>query len=121
MPAIGYLNQEGEGVFAGRLRTLTHNLRLSLVPVDADDKRGEDSPDFTAYAVDGGDNIPLGSGWKKQRRDVRGQVVGWFISLTLDDPSFPAPLNVAAFPGDATGAPWQVVWNRPRQQNREAA
>lgn len=116
MPDIGQLT-ERDGVFSGRIRTLTHRLSLELEPIAAGDKRGGESPDFTVYAREGGDMVPIGSAWKKESN--RGRDVIRFLSITLDDPSFPAALNVAAFPNDE-GDGWRIVWNRPRQL-REAA
>lgn len=117
MPEIGLLTEREGGVFDGRIRTLSHNLKLSLEPIQANDKRSGESPDFTVYAKVGEDLIPIGSAWKKE--STRGADVTRFLSMTLDDPSFPAPLNVAAFPGNY-GNTWPIVWNRPRQM-REAA
>lgn len=96
---------------------MTHRLNLEFEPIEAVEKRGADSPDFQVYARDAGDLIPIGSAWKKTAN--RGREVTNFLSITLDDPSFAAPLNVAAFPDDA-GDTFRVVWNRPRQM-RDAA
>lgn len=106
------------GAFSGRIRSLTVKLSVEMEPIRPSDKRGADSPDFTVYARDAGDLIPIGSAWKKE--SDRGREVVRFLSITLDDPSFAAPLNVAAFPEDHDPAQWRIVWNRPRQM-REAA
>jgi uncharacterized protein (DUF736 family) len=113
--AIGQLTED-RGAFTGRIRTLSHRLAIELEPVD--EKRGDQSPDFTVYAREGGELIPLGSAWKKTA-ERRGEPPVKFLSMTLDDPGFPAPLNIAAFPTDAGG--WEIVWNRPRAANRDAA
>jgi uncharacterized protein (DUF736 family) len=107
-----------DGAFSGRIRTLAHRLNLEFEPVETPDKRSAESPDFTVYARDGGDMVPIGSAWKKESN--RGREVTRFLSITLDDPSFPAPLNLAAFPEDHDPAQFRIVWNRPRQM-REAA
>lgn len=112
MADIGRLTIEQDGTISGRIRTLTHRLSIELEPIEADDKRSGDAPDFTVYARDGGELIPIGSAWKKTMRDG-----GKMLSFTLDDPSFSAPLNFAAF---EDGEAFRVVWNRPRQV-REAA
>lgn len=118
MPDIGHLMQDQGGAFSGRIRTLAHRLTLELEPIEPGEKRGKDSPDLTVYAKEGGDLIPVGSAWKKE--SDRGREVVRFLSITLDDPSFPAPLNLAAFPEDHDPTQFRVVWNRPRQA-REAA
>jgi uncharacterized protein (DUF736 family) len=112
------LPNEGPG-FRGKLRTLTHKLRLELHPNQ--DKRGGESPDLLVYADEGGDLVEIGAAWQRQVQ-ARGANNGRrFLSITLDDPSFPAPLNVAAFEPDSEGLPWLITWTRPRQQGREAA
>jgi uncharacterized protein (DUF736 family) len=110
---------EGSPGFRGKLRTLSHKLRLELQPND--DKRGEGSPDFIVYADEGGDMIEIGAAWQRTVQARGGNNGRRFLSITLDDPSFPAPLNVAAFAPDEGGLPWLITWNRPRQQGREAA
>lgn len=117
MAAIGHLTEE-KGAFYGRLRTLAVRLMIELQPNEA--PQGAEPPDFIAYARDAGELIPIGGAWKKEVQGGRNKGMR-FLSMTLDDPSFAAPLNVAAFPGEADGLPWQIVWNRPRQQGREAA
>jgi len=112
---IGTLTED-RGAFEGRIRTLQFRLVVELEPVA--DKRSADSPDYIVWAKDGGDRIAVGSAWKKTvtAGANRGDR---FLSLTLDDPSFPAALNCAAFPAD--GDTWDVVWTRPRQSGRDAA
>jgi uncharacterized protein (DUF736 family) len=113
------LPNEGSPGFRGKLRTLSHKLRLELHPND--DKRGDGSPDFIVYADEGGDLIEIGAAWQRTVQARGGNNGRRFLSITLDDPSFPAPLNVAAFAPDSEGLPWPITWNRPRQQGREAA
>jgi uncharacterized protein (DUF736 family) len=95
-------------------------MKLALELHPNEEKRGEGAPDFIAYADAGGDLVAIGGAWKKEVQAAGPNRGNKFLSITLDDPSFPAPLNCAAFPGDE-GLPWSVVWNRPRQLGREAA
>ena len=118
MADIGSLLPESEG-FKGKLRTLSHKLRLELHPNE--EKRAEGSPDFIVYADEGGDLVEIGAAWLRTVQARGGNNGRRFLSITLDDPSFPAPLNVAAFAPDSDGLPWLITWNRPRQQGREAA
>lgn len=119
MADIGQLTME-KGALFGRVRTLSHRLMIELEPIEAGDKRGEGSPDFTCYARDAGELIAIGSAWWKVTERPRAAPLRW-LSLTLDDPSFPSALNVAAFPSDDDATLFRIVWNRPRMQNREAA
>ena len=116
MADIGHL-KEDQGSFRGKIRTLGMKLAIELHPNE--DKRG-DGPDFIAYADAGGDLVAIGGAWKKEVQAAGPNKGSRFLSITLDDPSFNAPLNCAAFPG-GDGLPWAIVWNRPRQAGREAA
>ena len=120
MPDCGFLTaNEKDAGFKGKIRTLGHRLKIELQPND--DRRGDASPDFIVWAEADGDLIPIGSAWQKTVQ-ARGANSGRkFLSISCDDPSFPAPLNVAAFEPDAPGLNWVITWNRPRQQGREAA
>ena len=119
MADIGHLERVSNTVFRGKIRTLTHKLKIELH--HNDDKRGQESPDFLVVADEGGDLVDIGAAWLRTVQ-ARGNNKGRsFLSITLDDPSFPAALNVAAFEPDGEGLPWQITWNRPRQQGREAA
>ena len=67
----------------------------------------EDHPD----APNEGRPRPIGAGWIKNSERVSD-----FISMTLDDPDWPAPLNLTAFPrtSDHADSIWTIVWSRPR-------
>lgn len=108
MPTIGQLKKTDmdDPAFTGRIRTLTFNLSLTLRPLP---QRQESSPSFEVCA----EGVTIGSAWKKV--SDRGDK---FLSLTLDDPSWPAALNLAAFPGE--DGILDVVWTRPRG-GRDAA
>lgn len=71
-----------------------------------------DNPDFSIeYAPRIGDPRPIGAGW------IKGGVrVGDFISMTLDDPDWPSPLYLQAFPParERGETAWTIVWTRPR-------
>ena len=72
----------------------------------------EDHPDFIVeYSPHGGRPRPVGAGWLKNSERVSD-----FISMTLDDPDWPSPINLTAFSsgGDRNDASWVIVWSRPR-------
>jgi uncharacterized protein (DUF736 family) len=57
-----------------------------------------------------GKDVEVGSAWRKTIRS--GAKVGEeFLTLTIDDPSFPSALNVAAFKNGRPGE-WDVGWRR---------
>ena len=66
------------------------------------EKDGEKSPDFriSAGAMD------IGAAWKKTSREGRD-----YISVKLDDPSFPAPVYATLSETDTAGE-YALIWSR---------
>lgn len=100
MSKIGKLQyQVNPGTFddvRGHIRTLdfTAEIRITL------DREASPHPDAPTHVVmargSGSDFIPVGAGWEKSI--IRGENAGdTFLSVTLDDPSFPHPINFAVF------------------------
>jgi uncharacterized protein (DUF736 family) len=78
MANIGTFTAEKDG-FTGTLRTLTLNVKVKLVPNDKGDN--ESAPDFRLQAA----GHDIGAAWKKTSEAGRP-----YLSVSLDDPSFPA-------------------------------
>ena len=94
---------------------------VALIPIAT---RTEDSPSHAVKVKSAGEYVELGKAWTKRfaERD------GTFFTLTLDGPTFSAPLNLTAFPHDPEEQPegwnegddpdsFRLVWSRPRKQN----
>lgn len=105
MSNVNQLTQNSDGSLTGRYKSLTINIPLELVPTG----NNGNNPSHRIYS--GG--VEIGAAWEKNTRD--GLV---FYSMTMDDPSFPQQLNIAAFPSKEAGAAgvFDIRWNRPRQQ-----
>ena len=69
------------GSYTGTVRTLTLNVKVRLVPSD---KASENAPDYRVVA---GNGLEIGAAWKKLSKAERP-----YLSVTLDDQSFPATL-----------------------------
>ena len=82
MANIGTFTADKDG-FTGTLRTLTLNVKVKLVPNDKGDT--ENAPDFRLQAA----GHDIGAAWKKTSEAGRE-----YLSVTLDDPSFPATVYV---------------------------
>lgn len=109
MATIGKLQGDVKRKLRGSLRTLSLSIRLEVEAIPG--LRNDNEPSHRVYAITpDGELSEIGAAWTKETREDRRQ----FLSITLDDPSFAAPLNVAAFPGE-TGDAFNIVWNRPRQ------
>lgn len=92
--------------YVGTIRTLTINAKARIVANDQ--KKSEGAPDFRVYAG----KAELGSGWKAK---TNGEEPREYLSVLLDDPSFPEPIRAALFEDD--GAAY-LVWNRKVAQVR---
>lgn len=90
----------GKDGYVGTIRTLTVNVKARIVANDQ--KKSEGAPDFRVYAG----RAELGAAWKAQ---TNGEEPRDYLSLQLDDPSFPEPIRAALFEED--GAAY-LIWNR---------
>ena len=100
MANIGTFTAEKDG-FTGTLRTLTLNVKVKLVP---NDKGSANAPDFRIQAAGGHD---IGAAWKKISQAERP-----YLSVTLDDPSFPATIYARLIEGE-DGA-HNLIWSRSK-------
>ena len=86
--------------FAGTLKTLTLNVKMSIRHVE---KSNEKAPDFRVYAG----AVEFGAGWKKTSQADRN-----YISVKLDDPSFPAPIFANLVPDEGSDTNYSLIWSR---------
>ena len=87
-----------DGAYSGSIKTLTLNVRnAQLRPNDkADDK----APDFRIFAG----NTEFGAAWKKTSQANRD-----YLSVKLDDPSFPSPIYASLIETDDGHS---LIWSR---------
>ncbi|KAB7766073.1 hypothetical protein CEK69_16105 [Xanthomonas sp. LMG 12462] len=102
MANIGTFTTQNDG-YTGTLRTLTLNAKARLVPNDKADN--EKAPDFRLQ-VSGHD---IGAAWKKASEAGRD-----YLSVTLDDPSFPAPIYARLVEGE--DGKHELFWSRSKPQ-----
>lgn len=102
MANIGTFTADKDG-FTGTLRTLTLNVKAKLVP---NDKGGsENAPDFRIQAS----GYDVGAAWKKTSEAGRE-----YLSVTLDDPSFPATVYARLIEGE--NGTRDLIWSRSKSQ-----
>jgi uncharacterized protein (DUF736 family) len=102
-----------EDTFQGNLMTLiVQYYGICFRPVE---KSGDKEPDYRVIAKTEQGLVEFGAAWK--RTSERGQE---FLSVSLDDPSFSAPINAALFP-DEGGKTAKLVWNRAKPKTAAAA
>jgi uncharacterized protein (DUF736 family) len=96
MAIIGTFTKADNG-FQGTIATLTLKAKLTLAAID---KTGEKAPDFRVYAG----AVEIGAAWSGISKDNKP-----YLSVKLDDPSFPAPILARLIQNDKGHA---LVWNR---------
>jgi uncharacterized protein (DUF736 family) len=97
---IGNFSKNGD-VFSGKILTLTLNRVVTLIPDMG--PGGTDTPDYDVMI----DDVEIGAAWKKT--SAKGNA---YVSLRLDDPTFPAPLYASLLEGKDGN--YALVWSRSK-------
>ncbi|MDH6234836.1 uncharacterized protein (DUF736 family) [Mesorhizobium soli] len=111
MAQIGQFTRAATG-FVGRMRTLTVDLDLAIVPTEP--STAENAPDYRVHrgAEDGPE---VGAGWTR-----RSDKAGEYISLQLDDPTLDEPIRARLFQNGDDAMSWSLHWNRPHERGENA-
>ncbi|WP_407158223.1 DUF736 domain-containing protein [Bradyrhizobium sp. STM 3557] len=99
MSTIGTFTASGNG-YTGSIKTLTLNVKAKFV---ASEKDHEKAPDYRIFAGP----TEFGAAWKKTARDSDRE----YLSVKLDDPSFPAPLYASLVKVDGDDG-FTLIWSR---------
>src|SRR3546814_8854023 len=83
----------------GTVRTLNVNVKVKFVP---NDKTSDKGPDYRVLAG----NYELGAAWAKTSQADRP-----YLSVSLDDPSFPAAIYARLVESD--DGSYSLIWSRP--------
>ncbi|MBY5869284.1 DUF736 domain-containing protein [Rhizobium leguminosarum] len=102
MATIGTFTSTENG-FTGSIRTLALNVKARIARVDNPSDKG---PHYRIYAG----NVELGAAWQKRS----GETVRDYLSVKLDDPSFPAPIYATLSEVEGEGG-YQLIWSRPNR------
>jgi uncharacterized protein (DUF736 family) len=100
MANIGIFTAQNDS-YTGSVRTLTLNVKVKIVP---NEKESENAPDYRIVAG----NFEIGAAWKKISRTAERP----YLSVTLDDPSFPATIYARLVEGE-DGA-HNLIWSRSK-------
>ena len=92
-------NENGAG-FTGSVKTLTLNVKAKFVATEGESERG---PDFRILAG----TTEFGAAWKKTARETQRE----YLSVKLDDPSFPAPIYASLVEAE-DGGEHSLIWSR---------
>ncbi len=99
MATIGTFTKADNGNFNGTITTLTLKAKAVLRPVD---KESEKAPDHRLTIG----SVECGAGWQKTSREKRD-----YISVKIDDPTFPAPIYATLSETDTAGE-YALIWSR---------
>jgi uncharacterized protein (DUF736 family) len=100
MAQIGTFTRDDTGAFTGTIRTLTLNVKAVMKPVMREHDKAPD------YRVTAGGGVEFGAGWTKAARETGAE----YVSVKLDDPSFPAPIYATLVQGD--DGEHRLIWSR---------
>jgi uncharacterized protein (DUF736 family) len=100
MATIGTFTKTQDGAFQGSIKTLSLNVKTAQLRPN--EKADEKAPDYRIFAG----AIEFGAAWKKTSRENRE-----YLSVKLDDPSFPAPIYASLVEGEDGH---NLIWARSR-------
>ena len=99
MAQIGTFTRGENGIFTGEIRTLTLRVKATIRPFERENER---SPDYRVVA----NGTEFGAAWTKAARSTGAE----YLSLKLDDPSFPAPIYATLVQGE--DGEQKLFWSR---------
>jgi uncharacterized protein (DUF736 family) len=97
MATIGTFTKTSDG-YTGTINTLSLNVKSAQFRPNG--KTTEEAPDFRIFAG----KAELGAAWKKTSAEDRE-----FLSVKLDDPSFPAAIYASLVDADEG---YSLIWSR---------
>jgi uncharacterized protein (DUF736 family) len=100
MATIGTFHMQDDGSYAGAIKTLTLNVKSATLRPST--KENDKAPDFRVFAG----QTEFGAAWKKTSASNQG-----YLSVKLDDPSFPAPIYASLVDADDG---YSLIWSRGR-------
>jgi uncharacterized protein (DUF736 family) len=104
MAQIGTFTLTKDGGWAGTVHTLTMEAKVRLVPNDNRDN--DQAPAFRVFAG----RSEIGAAWPQRSS---GETPKDYLSVRLDDPSWPEPITAALFSADDSKEA-RLVWTRRR-------
>jgi uncharacterized protein (DUF736 family) len=99
MATIGSFTKSGDS-FTGAIKTLGISAKATIKPAE---KANDKAPDYRIFA---NQMAEFGAAWKKTSGEGRD-----YLSVKLDDPSFPAPIYATLIEGEEAGS-HNLIWSR---------
>lgn len=101
MATIGTFTKQDD-TFTGTLRTLALSVKARIVRDEAKGK--ENAPDYRIFSG----SVELGAAWKRTSKEGGRE----FLSVKLDDPSFPAPIYATLTASEGDANTFALIWSR---------
>ena len=98
MATIGTFTKSGDS-FSGAVKTLNINAKSTIKPAE---KASDKAPDYRIFQG----SVEFGAAWRKTSGEGRD-----YLSVKLDDPSFPAPIYATLVEGEQAGS-YTMIWSR---------
>ena len=102
MASIGTFTTTATG-FSGAIKTLTLNVKARLERIENPSEKG---PHFRIFSG----AVELGAAWQKHSEQSGRD----YLSVKLDDPSFPAPIYATLTEVEGEDG-YQLIWSRPNR------
>ena len=99
MATIGTFTAADNG-YTGSVNTLTLNVKAKFVAIEKENDR---VPDYRIFAG----STEFGVAWRKTTRETERE----YLSVKLDDPSFPAPIYASLVKGEGDDS-FILIWSR---------
>jgi uncharacterized protein (DUF736 family) len=100
MATIGTFTRSNGNTYTGAVKTLSINAKATIKPAD---KTNDKAPDYRIFS---GSAVEFGAAWKKTSGEGRE-----YLSVKLDDPSFPAPIYATLIEAEDPGT-YSLIWSR---------
>jgi uncharacterized protein (DUF736 family) len=104
MAHIGQFTRTHNG-YAGRLKTLSVEVDIALTTTEPSD--AENAPDYRVIIGNDDKSLDIGAGWKR-----KGEKAGDYVSVLIDDPMLPRPINANLFRSLSDQTVFLLGWNR---------
>ena len=98
MATIGTFTKTAD-TFTGAVKTLSINAKTTIKPAE---KSSDKAPDYRVFQG----SVEFGAAWKKTSNEGRH-----YLSVKLDDPSFPAPIYATLVEGEEADT-HTLIWSR---------
>ena len=100
MATIGTFHKGEDGNYSGAIKTLTLNVKT--VQFRKVETENDKAPNYRIFSG----STEFGAAWNKTSKDGRD-----YLSVKLDDPSFPTPIYATLAEGEQAGS-YAMIWSR---------